>query len=68
MIFIKPTESLSPKVFDSSLDQKQMHGDSPYLIMFGKYLWIIHKTVALFFAFMYLVKNHCLIFVLFSLC
>jgi calreticulin len=23
------------KLFDSSLDQKQMHGDSPYLIMFG---------------------------------
>ena len=41
MIFlhtIKPIESLFPKVFDSSLDQKQMHGDSPYLIMFGKYL------------------------------
>lgn len=26
------------KVFDCSLDQKDMHGDSPYLIMFGKLL------------------------------
>lgn len=26
------------KVFDCSLDQKDMHGDSPYLIMFGKSL------------------------------
>lgn len=24
------------KVFDCSLDQKDMHGESPYLIMFGK--------------------------------
>lgn len=24
------------KVFDCSLDQKDMHGDSPYLLMFGK--------------------------------
>lgn len=27
------------KVFDSKLDQKQMHGDTPYLIMFG-----VHRT------------------------
>lgn len=26
------------KVFDCSLDQKDMHGDSPYLLMFGKFL------------------------------
>lgn len=24
------------KLFDCSLDPKQLHGDSPYLIMFGK--------------------------------
>ena len=25
------------KLFDCSLDQTDMHGDSPYLIMFGEY-------------------------------
>ena len=28
------------KLFDSSLNQKQMHGETPYLIMFGAYLSI----------------------------
>ena len=27
------------KIFDCSLDQKDMHGDSPYLIMFGKFIF-----------------------------
>ena len=31
------------KLFDCSLDQTDMHGDSPYLIMFGKYyFWQFH--------------------------
>jgi len=27
------------KIFDCSLDQKDMHGESPYEIMFGKFLY-----------------------------
>ena len=34
------------KLFDCSLDQTDMHGDSPYLIMFGKYyFWHFHGFI-----------------------
>jgi len=29
------------KLFDCSLDAKDMHGESPYQIMFGNFLWLI---------------------------
>ena len=28
------------KVFDCSLEPKEMHGDSPYLLMFGKIVFV----------------------------
>lgn len=35
------------KVFDCSLDQKDMHGDSPYLLMFGKFLLSLFMVLLL---------------------
>ena len=35
------------KIFDCSLDQKDMHGDSPYLIMFGKFIFQCNDYVIL---------------------
>lgn len=41
------------KVFDCSLDQKDMHGETPYLIMFGKnikyFIMYIENSLDIFF-------------------
>ena len=36
------------KIFASDLDQKDMHGDSPYLIMFGKLLFGSFSSMSVF--------------------